>query len=345
MFASLPEEVTVYEVGPRDGLQNEKTPIPSADKVRFIQGLVAAGLKRIEVTSFVHPRWIPQLADAEEVCRSLPHTDGNDVRFTALVPNLRGLERALKTDIQDIAIFLSASETHTKKNIGRTIDQALDDYRDVVLGAKQHGRGVRGYVSTVFGCPYEGAVEPKAVFKLVRELKRIGVDEVSLGDTIGVATPKQVYDISRELIAREGAKGLALHLHNTRGTALSNVVAGIEAGICVFDASAGGLGGCPYAPGASGNLATEDLVYMLHGMGIRTGVDLVALARASMALEPLLGHELASNVTKSLASLVCEAPVDKAPPSENPLGEKANESPKEKRPMFIPDPKKPAVVQ
>jgi hydroxymethylglutaryl-CoA lyase len=305
MFEALPEEVTVYEVGPRDGLQNEAVPLGATDKVAFIQALVDAGVKRIEATSFVHPKWIPQLADAEKVCAGLPEAPG--ARFSALVPNVKGLERALKTRIHEIAIFLSASESHNKRNIHRTVAESLADYREVVKEARAAGRGVRGYVSTVFGCPYEGAVDPRAVIRLVGELKALGVDEVSLGDTIGVATPAEVYKLSRELVRDYGQKSLALHLHNTRGTALANVVAGLEAGIRVFDSTAGGLGGCPYAPGASGNLASEDLVYMLHGMGIRTGIDLVKLTRASKALEPLLGHALESNVVRSLSMHISQA--------------------------------------
>lgn len=305
MFDALPKEVVVYEVGPRDGLQNETTPLSATEKIAFIQNLVDAGLQRIEVTSFVHPKWIPQLADAEQVCAGLPEAPG--VRYSALVPNQKGLERALKTRLHDIAIFLSASESHNKRNIHRSVAESLAEYKDVVAGALAAGKGVRGYVSTVFGCPYEGPVAEAAVVKLVGELKAMGVTEVSLGDTIGVATPGQVYSLSSRLVAEHGAPGLALHLHNTRGTALANVVAGLEAGIATFDSTAGGLGGCPYAPGASGNLASEDLVYMLHGMGIGTGVDLVKLSRASKALEPLLGHALESNVARSLALLLAEA--------------------------------------
>lgn len=316
MFDALPAEVTVYEVGPRDGLQNEAVPVTTAVKIHFIAGLVDAGLRRIEVSSFVHPKWIPQLADADKVCAGLPDVPG--VRYSALVPNLRGLERAAKTRIHDVAIFLSASESHNQKNLHRSVQESLDEYVAVVAAAKELGRGVRGYVSTVFGCPYEGKVEPGAVYRLVDALRRIGVDEVSLGDTIGVATPGEVFELARQLVRDGGGAGVALHLHNTRGTALANVVAGLEAGIRTFDSTAGGLGGCPYAPGASGNLATEDLVYLLHGLGISTGVDLLKLARVSLALQPVIGHALESNVARSLSF----AATDQGSP----------------KPLFIPDP-------
>jgi hydroxymethylglutaryl-CoA lyase len=302
MFEHLPREVTVYEVGPRDGLQNESAPVPTAAKIAFIAALVSAGLRRIEATSFVHPKWIPQLADADQVCAGLPEVPG--VRFSALVPNLKGLERAVKTRIDDVAIFLSASETHNQKNIHRTVQESLDEYVQVVATAKQAGRGVRGYVSTVFGCPYEGKVAIAQVRRIIESLLAMGVDEISLGDTIGVATPAEVYGVSRDLLAAYPGESIALHLHNTRGTALANVVAGLEAGVRTFDSTGGGLGGCPYAPGASGNLATEDLVYMLHGMGVHTGIDLMALTRASLALQPLIGHALESNVARSLSFAV-----------------------------------------
>ncbi len=299
MYDSLPTEVTVYEVGPRDGLQNESIPVPTAAKIAFISNLIDAGLRRIEVTSFVHPKWIPQLADADQVCAGLPeHTQA---RFSALVPNLRGLERAEKTRVHDVAIFLSASETHNQKNIHRSVQESLDEYVAVIAAAKKAGKGVRGYVSTVFGCPYEGKVPKAQVRRVVDALLAMGVDELSLGDTIGVATPIEVRDLSRELLAAYPAQAIALHLHNTRGTALANVLAGLDAGVRTFDSTAGGLGGCPYAPGASGNLATEDLVYMLHGMGISTGIDLLKLARTSLALQPLIGHNLESNVARSLS--------------------------------------------
>lgn len=322
MFAALPAEVIVHEVGPRDGLQNESVPIATPAKIAFINNLVEAGLKRIEVTSFVHPKWIPQLADAEAVCAGLP--DKPNVRYSALVPNPRGLDRALKTRIHDVAIFLSASETHNQKNIHRSVKESLADYEIVVQQAKAAGRGVRGYVSTVFGCPYEGAIEPAAVERLVHALFELGVDEVSLGDTIGVATPRAVHEMSTQLVRAYGSQRLALHLHNTRGTALANVVAGLDAGVRIFDSTAGGLGGCPYAPGASGNLATEDLVYMLHGMGVNTGIDLMRLARASLALQPLLGHSLESNVSRSLSFVANEPAKGSIDTARGPL--------------FIPDP-------
>lgn len=302
MFEHSPKEVTVYEVGPRDGLQNESTPVATTAKIAFIAALVTAGVRRVEATSFVHPKWIPQLADADQVCAGLPEAPG--VRYSALVPNLKGLERALKTRIHDVAIFLSASETHNQKNIHRTVAESLSEYVQVVKDAKAAGKGVRGYVSTVFGCPYEGKVAVAQVRRVIEAMLAMGVDEISLGDTIGVATPGDVYAIARELLGAYPGQAMALHLHNTRGTALANVLAGLEAGVRIFDSTGGGLGGCPYAPGASGNLSTEDLVYMLHGLGIHTGIDLMALTRASLALQPLIGHPLESNVARSLSYAV-----------------------------------------
>ncbi len=292
IFATLPKRVTVVEVGPRDGLQNEKTIVPASLKVRFIDALSEAGLPVIEATSFVSPSSIPQLGDAEEVLRAITRRPG--VRYSVLVPNERGLERALAAGAEEIAVFTAASETFNKRNINATIAESLERFAPVVSRAKSAGVGVRAYISTAFGCPYEGLIKPEAVASVADRLLALGVDEISIGDTIGVATPNQVVELCELLLKRIDVGRLALHLHDTRGTALANVVAGLQVGIAIFDAAAGGLGGCPYAPGASGNLATEDLIYMLDGMGIETGVGLDKVVRASALLAAALDHPLGS---------------------------------------------------
>jgi hydroxymethylglutaryl-CoA lyase len=292
VFNSLPKRVTVVEVGPRDGLQNERALIATDVKVRFVDALSDAGLPVIEVTSFVNPKAIPQLADADDVLRSIARKPG--VRYPVLVPNERGFERALRAGAHEIAVFTAASETFNRRNINATIDESIERFRPVVGQAKKHGMRVRGYVSTSFGCPYEGPIRPAAVLDVVAKLLALGIDEISIGDTIGVATPSQVAQLCALLLKRIDAGRLALHLHDTRGTALANVVAGLQSGVAIFDSSAGGLGGCPYAPGAAGNLATEDLIYMLDGMGIETGVSLEKVVRASTLLATQLGHPLTS---------------------------------------------------
>jgi hydroxymethylglutaryl-CoA lyase len=292
VFDSLPKRVTVVEVGPRDGLQNERELIPTDVKVRFVDALSDAGLPVVEVTSFVNPKAIPQLADADDVMRAITRRPG--VRYPVLVPNERGFERALSAGAHEIALFTAASETFNKHNINATIAESIDRFTPVVAAAKTHGMRVRGYVSTSFGCPYEGPIKPSAVLDVVAKLLALGIDEISIGDTIGVATPRQVADLCNLLLKKIDAGRLALHLHDTRGTALANVVAGLQSGIAIFDSSAGGLGGCPYAPGAAGNLATEDLIYMLDGMGIETGVTLERVVRASALLASQLDHPLTS---------------------------------------------------
>lgn len=286
----MTQRVEIVEVGPRDGLQNERVRIGTGTKVRFIEALVRAGLRRVEVSSFVHPESIRQLADAEQVFARLHREPG--VRYSALVPNLKGLERALAAGVQEIAVFTAATDTFVRHNIRMSLQESLEHFLPVVQLAQASGVRVRGYVSTVFGCPYEGKVTPEQGIVVAEQLLAMGCEEISIGDTIGVATPG---DVRRWLDAAEGRlplERLALHFHDTRGTALANVVAGLEQGIRVFDASAGGLGGCPYAPGASGNLATEDLVYALHGMGWQTGVDLNALVAASAIIAAELDHML-----------------------------------------------------
>jgi len=288
------EAVRIVEVGPRDGLQNEAAFVPTEDKVALIEHLQEAGLAYLEVSSFVHPRWIPQLADADEVFRRLKRREG--VTYAALVPNARGLQRALAAGVTEIAVFLSASETHNQKNINKTIDETFPVLDEVVREATAAGLSVRGYVSTAFGCPYEGEVPLGRVLRVTERLLAMGVREVSIGDTIGIATPKQVRERFAELVRCFGAERLAGHFHDTRGTGLANVCAALEVGIRTFDSSVGGLGGCPYAPGASGNVATEELVYLLHGMGYETGIDLDRLVAAGRFIQERLGRKLPSRV-------------------------------------------------
>jgi len=296
---NYPPKVILTEVGPRDGLQNEKGVIPTAEKLAFINALVESGVTRLEAGSFVSPKWVPQMADTAELFDQIKPKAG--VRYIALVPNPKGLEIALQHPVKDIAVFTAASETFTKKNINRTIEESLSEIGQVLATAKQHGLWVRGYVSTCFACPYEGAVKPERVLEVAERLVQAGVDELSIGDTIGVANPKQVESISAMLLEKIPEEKIALHFHDTRGTALANVVAGLRMGILKYDASAGGLGGCPYAPGASGNLATEDLLNMLEGMGIDTGVNLEKLAQASLAIGKTLGKALPSKVLQAMA--------------------------------------------
>ncbi len=291
---TLPQRVTVCEMGPRDGLQNEDAVIASSDKIRYIDMLSEAGLPVIETTSFVSPKAIPQLSDAAEVYSGIRTRPG--VRYLALVPNMKGLDRARAAGVESIAVFTAASETFTKKNINMTIAQSLATFSEVVHAASEHGMWVRGYVSTCFGCPYEGTVPVSKVVEVSRALLNMGIDELSIGDTIGVGIPNQVFEIVGALQEYIPLERLALHLHDTRGTALANVLAGLQSGISIFDSSAGGLGGCPYAPGASGNVGTEDLLYMLHKMDIQTGVDLSKVRKASRFISGLLGHSLSSKV-------------------------------------------------
>ncbi len=292
--------VRIVEVGPRDGLQNEPVFVPTEAKVRFIDLLSAAGLTIIETTSFVSPKAIPALADADAVYPAITKRPGT--RYPALVPNVRGLERALAAGVTEIALFTAASETFTRRNINMTIDESLTAFAAVIERAQPAGLTVRGYVSTAFGCPYEGHVPPEKVVDVTRRLLALGVAEISIGDTIGVATPNQITGMIELLKTVAPLDTLALHLHDTRGTALANAYAGLEAGVTCFDSAAGGLGGCPYAPGASGNLATEDLLYMLHGLGIDTGVDLAKVTAASRYLAGVLGHALPGRYLAAVAS-------------------------------------------
>ncbi|UKK99339.1 hydroxymethylglutaryl-CoA lyase [Brevibacillus brevis] len=293
--------VQIVEVGPRDGLQNESAIVPAAAKIALIHKLMAAGLKRIEASSFVNPKWIPQLADADEVLQGINRSQ--EVALSALVPNIRGLERARQCGLTEIALFMSASETHNQKNINKPIADTYPILREVAQEALALGMKVRGYISTVFGCPYEGNVPLDNSRRVTEDLLEMGVYEISLGDTIGVATPKQVHEVFGELVKDVTNERLAAHFHDTRGTGLANVAAALDEGIRIFDSSIGGLGGCPYAPGAAGNISTEDLVYMLHGMDYETGVDLEKLIEAGAYIGQQLGKELPSKVLRaSLAS-------------------------------------------
>jgi hydroxymethylglutaryl-CoA lyase len=290
-------KVQIVEVGPRDGLQNESEIVQTEAKIQLIHKLAAAGLTRVEASSFVNPRWIPQLSDAEEVLRGISRKEG--VTYTALVPNLRGLERARECGLSEIAVFMSASESHNRKNINKSIEETLPVLQEVTKEALVLGMRVRGYVSTVFGCPYEGPVPLDNTRRVTDALLAMGVYEVSLGDTIGVATPKQVREVCEALVKDVTTERLAGHFHDTRGTGLANVTAALDVGLRTFDSSIGGLGGCPYAPGAAGNISTEDLVYMLYGMGYETGVDLDRLTEAGAFIQQQLGRELSSKVLKA----------------------------------------------
>ena len=293
----IPKRVDVFEVGPRDGLQNEAAAVSVDDKVAFCDALLDAGLPAVEVGAFVSPKWVPQMAGSDEVFRRVRKRAGQ--RTPVLVPNRQGFLRAREAGAREIAVFTAASETFNRKNINASIDESFARFAEFVPEAKRDGTWVRGYVSTCFGCPYEGPVEPAKVVEVARRLEDAGCDEISIGDTIGVGVPTQVTDVMGRLRGAVGTARLAVHFHDTRGTALANVLAALEVGIAVVDSSAGGLGGCPYAPGASGNLATEDLLYMLHGMGIETGVDLAAVTRASRALQPRLGRALPSRYVQA----------------------------------------------
>lgn len=297
MLDKLPRKVSIYEVGPRDGLQNESRQVPTADKIAFIDALSATGLEHIEITSFVSPKWIPQLGDAFEVARGV--TRRESVRFSALVPNRRGLDNAIVAGMREVAVFLSASETHNKKNINKSIAATLTAFEDVVGPAREQGLAVRAYVSTVFGCPYEGDVDPAVALHLTRTLCQMGVYQVSLGDTVGVANPAQVERVLGLVLSDVPIEQIAVHFHDTQGTALANCLVSIALGIQTIDSSVGGLGGCPYAPGASGNLATEDVVAMLHGMGLETGVDLEKLVESSRLAASFVGHDLPSKYLKA----------------------------------------------
>jgi hydroxymethylglutaryl-CoA lyase len=299
-LAGLPPRVTVYEVGPRDGLQNEAAIVPASVKAEFIARLAAAGLRVIEATSFVRPEWVPQLADAEEVIASLELA--GPVRYPVLVPNLRGLDRALARGVREIAIFGSATESFARRNLNRSVAESVAMFAPVVSRAASEGAGVRAYLSMAFGDPWEGSVPVPQVVSVGRQLLELGCGQLSLGDTIGVATPGQVTGLLAAFAeAGIGPERLAVHFHDTYGQALANTLAALRAGITVVDASAGGTGGCPYARSATGNLATEDLAWMLHGLGIETGIDLPALVSASTWMAGQLGRPMPSRAAAALA--------------------------------------------
>jgi hydroxymethylglutaryl-CoA lyase len=292
---TAPGRVRIYEVGPRDGLQNEREPIPMEAKLRYLDLLATAGLREIEATSFVAPRAIPQLADADELLPALRRAEG--VRYPVLVPNMRGLERAEAAGAQALAVFTAATDEFTRRNIGQSVAESLAGFAPVLARAEELGWWRRGYVSTAFGCPYTGRVDPAKAVEVGIRLLELGVDEVCFGDTIGVGVPPQVGAIASLAVERGIALDrIAFHFHDTRGTALANVVAGLEAGIRCFDSSAGGTGGCPYAPGAAGNLATEDLVYLLDGLGYEHGVRLDGVLEAARFIAATLGRPLATKV-------------------------------------------------
>ena len=296
---SLPARVRIVEVGPRDGLQNEKAIIPAADKIELINRLSATGLRSIEATSFVSPKWVPQLADAAEVFAGIQRREG--VSYPVLVPNLQGYERARAVGATEVAVFSAASEAFNRKNINASIDQSIERFLPVLERAAADGVRVRGYVSTVLGCPYQGDVPVADVVRVARRMHALGCYEVSLGDTIGIGTPAGARAMLRAVAGEVPMAALAVHFHDTRGQALANILACLEEGVAVVDAAVSGTGGCPYAPGASGNVASEDVVYMLEGMGIGTGVDLARLVETGRWLAGRLGRASGSKVTLASA--------------------------------------------
>jgi hydroxymethylglutaryl-CoA lyase len=296
----MTSRVTIVEVGPRDGLQNEAVLVSTADKIAFVNLLSAAGLPVIEVSAFVSPKWVPQMSDAAEVFGGITRRPGT--RYTALVPNLAGLDRALAAGVSEIAVFAASSEAFSRKNINQTIDESLVTYKQVCDRAIAAGVRVRGYLSTAFGCPFEGDVPPAHVVDVAVRLAALGVFEVAISDTIGIAHPGQVQRVLDAVLKALPVDKVALHFHDTRGTALANVLTALPYGVTTFDAAAGGLGGCPYAPGAAGNLATDDLIYMLDGLGVETGVSLTALSGASSFIATKIDHRLPSRYAQAVAA-------------------------------------------
>lgn len=291
-----PDWIHIKEVGPRDGLQNEPVWIHTSDKVAWINMLSNSGVREIEYSSFVHPKWVPALSDAYEVGKQI--TRHPNIRYSALVPNMKGLERALEAGIDGASVFMSASETHNLKNINKSIEQTFPVLKEVIDQAKKEEKHVTCYVSTVFECPFEGKIELDQVLRICDRLLELGVDELSLGDTLGTAVPAEVAALLEEILKRYPKEKIIMHFHDTRGMAIANILTSLEYGITKFDSSVGGLGGCPYAPGATGNVATNDVLYLLHGMGINTGIDEIQLQKAAFFIEKKLGKPLPS---KSLA--------------------------------------------
>jgi hydroxymethylglutaryl-CoA lyase len=296
----MSDYVRIVEVGPRDGLQNEKQSVSTADKVELINRLSATGLRSIEATSFVSPKWIPQLADAAEVFAGIDRKPG--ISYPVLVPNEKGYERAREAGAQEVAVFTAASEAFNRKNINAGIDESIERFRPVLERAHADGVKVRGYVSTVLGCPYQGQVPVADVVRVAARLHALGCYEISLGDTIGVGTPHKARAMLKAVAGEVPMPALAVHFHDTYGQALANILACLEEGVAVVDSAVSGTGGCPYAKGASGNVASEDVVYLLHGLGVATGIDLEKLSETGLWLSALLGHETSSKVTKAMAA-------------------------------------------
>jgi hydroxymethylglutaryl-CoA lyase len=294
---SLPKQVRIAEVGPRDGLQNEKQPIDAATRIALIEKLTDAGISYIEAGSFVNPKWVPQMAGSEDIFQNVSRVDG--VTYAALTPNMKGYERAIEVNASEVAIFAAASEAFSQKNINCSIDESIERFAPIIAAAKAANIPVRGYVSCVVGCPYEGDIAPEKVADVAKKLLDMGCYEISLGDTVGVGTPASLTRMLKEVLKVVPAEKLAVHLHDTYGQALANIYAALQLGISVVDASVAGLGGCPYAKGAAGNVATEDLVYMLNGMGIETGIDLDKLIAAGDFISQYLGRENGSKVARA----------------------------------------------
>jgi hydroxymethylglutaryl-CoA lyase len=293
----LPKSVTIVEVGPRDGLQNEGRFVPTDQKIELIERLSETGLRRIEITSFVHPKAIPQLQDSEEIVKRIEQKSG--IIYSTLIPNEKGLERALAAGVEEIALFVSASETHNQKNVKMSISESLRGFRNIAEKALANGIRMRGYVVTAFGCPYEGRIPLEKVEFIVKEYQTLGVHEIALGDTTGMANPVQVSRMVERIKPQLGEMGLAFHFHDTRGAALANVLAALQEGVNIFDSSIGGLGGCPYAPGASGNVATEDLVNMLEEMGVETGIDLQKLIDCAKYAREIIKKDLPGHLIRA----------------------------------------------
>ncbi|MBM3580576.1 MAG: hydroxymethylglutaryl-CoA lyase [Alphaproteobacteria bacterium] len=296
----LPNRIKMVEVGPRDGLQNEPRPVSAAVRIELIERLADAGLGAIEAGSFVSPKWVPQMADTDKVFAGLKRRAG--VVYSALVPNLKGLDAALAADVSEIAVFAAASETFSRRNINCSIDESLDRFAEVARAARARGVPVRGYISCILGCPYEGEIPTEAVARVAVRLMEIGCHEISLGDTIGIGTPGKAQAMIDAVSARVPVAKLAVHFHDTYGQALANILAALEKGVACVDSAVAGLGGCPYAPGASGNVASEDVLYMLDGLGVRTGVNLSKLASAGRFISEVLEREPASRAARALAA-------------------------------------------
>lgn len=298
--SARPKSVRIFEVGPRDGLQNESAILPVEQRVELIERLVAAGAKDIEIGSFVHPKWIPQLADTEEVAKQLKRAP--DVNYWALVPNTKGLERALAVDVRHIAVFISASETHNRKNLNRSVSESLEQLREVFAACHGEQMTVRAYISMVFGCPYEGEIPFGRVMEMTQTLFELGADYISLGDTIGIGTPLQVKSYCAQMVEHFGPERIALHLHDTRGMGVTNAMMALEAGMSCFDSAVGGIGGCPYAPGAAGNLGSEDLIYLLDSLGVSSTMSLDKLSETALWLEQIAGIHTPSRCSSYLHS-------------------------------------------